>query len=379
MRKQCCIARKCWRTAIDISSMTPDEETGAACLTKMSDASSFLQEEGGADADCPSEWESFWGACMILQRGSESKTSPAIMTQQQTNKLGLQAPKAATPSTHARFVKAKANAELKISKQAPSTQKPSSIMLAPGIAPRPSRCGECSGCLRIDCGVCEACKDKPRFGGKGLLKRVCVHRTGCGAFPAVPGLLSLAVQTSAESSATSEATSDGKDGSETDEAEAEQHQAKAARLSPSTEASPCSSLSRSLSPFSAASVGCAEPTGALPPRATAPRYADVPHKLQGTVSNAALPGPVLHPQPSMNQMQQGALLQPINTGAMAAASPSPMVWLPASAPMVHSSKPAAKRKRKKGETKPSYKWRPTIALGSFGMMPSGMLSSMGHA
>ena len=38
------------------------------------------------------------------------------------------------------------------------------------------RCGECEGCTRDDCGGCQACADKPKFGGKGTKKRACVMR-----------------------------------------------------------------------------------------------------------------------------------------------------------------------------------------------------------
>ena len=38
------------------------------------------------------------------------------------------------------------------------------------------RCGECEGCMKDDCGDCAACRDKPRFGGKGTKKRACVAR-----------------------------------------------------------------------------------------------------------------------------------------------------------------------------------------------------------
>ena len=38
------------------------------------------------------------------------------------------------------------------------------------------RCGECEGCMRDDCGKCEICKDKPRFGGLGRLKKACIYR-----------------------------------------------------------------------------------------------------------------------------------------------------------------------------------------------------------
>jgi hypothetical protein len=38
------------------------------------------------------------------------------------------------------------------------------------------RCGECEGCTRDDCGSCQACADKPRFGGKGTKKKACTER-----------------------------------------------------------------------------------------------------------------------------------------------------------------------------------------------------------
>ena len=38
------------------------------------------------------------------------------------------------------------------------------------------RCGECTSCLRRDCGVCANCRDKPRFGGNGVRKRACMER-----------------------------------------------------------------------------------------------------------------------------------------------------------------------------------------------------------
>ena len=38
------------------------------------------------------------------------------------------------------------------------------------------RCGECEGCTRDDCGACQACADKPRFGGKGTKKKACTER-----------------------------------------------------------------------------------------------------------------------------------------------------------------------------------------------------------
>ncbi len=38
------------------------------------------------------------------------------------------------------------------------------------------RCGICDGCTAIDCGECNFCQDKPKFGGTGVLKQCCVHR-----------------------------------------------------------------------------------------------------------------------------------------------------------------------------------------------------------
>lgn len=43
-------------------------------------------------------------------------------------------------------------------------------------ASKSRRCGECEGCMRDDCGNCAACRDKPRFGGKGSKKKACVAR-----------------------------------------------------------------------------------------------------------------------------------------------------------------------------------------------------------
>ena len=44
-------------------------------------------------------------------------------------------------------------------------------------ATKSRRCGECEGCMRDDCGVCPACRDKPRFGGKGSKKKACIARS----------------------------------------------------------------------------------------------------------------------------------------------------------------------------------------------------------
>ena len=42
---------------------------------------------------------------------------------------------------------------------------------ARSTAQKTRRCGECEGCNREDCSNCEACKDKPKFGGKGTKKQ----------------------------------------------------------------------------------------------------------------------------------------------------------------------------------------------------------------
>eukprot|EP00096_Caligus_rogercresseyi_P010951 TRINITY_DN414_c0_g1_i1.p1 TRINITY_DN414_c0_g1~~TRINITY_DN414_c0_g1_i1.p1 ORF type:complete len:876 (-),score=342.27 TRINITY_DN414_c0_g1_i1:817-3444(-) len=43
-------------------------------------------------------------------------------------------------------------------------------------AAKTRRCGECENCNREDCNKCDACRDKPRNGGKGLKKQACIYR-----------------------------------------------------------------------------------------------------------------------------------------------------------------------------------------------------------
>lgn len=43
-------------------------------------------------------------------------------------------------------------------------------------APRLSRCGVCVACTAHDCGVCKNCRDKFKFGGRGIKKQACVRR-----------------------------------------------------------------------------------------------------------------------------------------------------------------------------------------------------------
>jgi hypothetical protein len=38
------------------------------------------------------------------------------------------------------------------------------------------RCGKCDECLVGDCGYCASCRDKPKFGGRGLRKQACLTR-----------------------------------------------------------------------------------------------------------------------------------------------------------------------------------------------------------
>ncbi|KYN05968.1 DNA (cytosine-5)-methyltransferase PliMCI [Cyphomyrmex costatus] len=38
------------------------------------------------------------------------------------------------------------------------------------------RCGVCENCHQPECGICPACKDMPKFGGKGIQKQACIRR-----------------------------------------------------------------------------------------------------------------------------------------------------------------------------------------------------------
>lgn len=49
-------------------------------------------------------------------------------------------------------------------------------------AAKTRRCGECEGCSRDDCGKCDACKDKPKFGGKYHKKKWFMNRVMYGCF-----------------------------------------------------------------------------------------------------------------------------------------------------------------------------------------------------
>ena len=41
---------------------------------------------------------------------------------------------------------------------------------------RSKRCGTCIGCTAFDCQQCRFCKDMPKYGGPGKLKKSCSHR-----------------------------------------------------------------------------------------------------------------------------------------------------------------------------------------------------------
>ena len=53
---------------------------------------------------------------------------------------------------------------------------PDQAALAKREKRRGPRCKKCPGCLREDCGECRTCRDKPKFGGIGILKQACLHR-----------------------------------------------------------------------------------------------------------------------------------------------------------------------------------------------------------
>ena len=38
------------------------------------------------------------------------------------------------------------------------------------------RCGKCYECMAGDCGECASCRDKVKFGGRGLRKQACLSR-----------------------------------------------------------------------------------------------------------------------------------------------------------------------------------------------------------
>ena len=57
----------------------------------------------------------------------------------------------------------------------PATPPSSAKKTAPARS-RSRRCNECDGCTREDCGNCEMCKDRPKFGGENKKKQACLMR-----------------------------------------------------------------------------------------------------------------------------------------------------------------------------------------------------------
>mmetsp|Transcript_4542 Transcript_4542/g.14551 ORF Transcript_4542/g.14551 Transcript_4542/m.14551 type:complete len:225 (-) Transcript_4542:320-994(-) len=47
-----------------------------------------------------------------------------------------------------------------------------------------NKCGACPACFAPDCGQCLECLDKPKFGGKGVRKKLCRRRLCRGPTPA---------------------------------------------------------------------------------------------------------------------------------------------------------------------------------------------------
>lgn len=61
----------------------------------------------------------------------------------------------------------------------PRNQKPNPPNPEPRTSyagPKRIRCGECLGCLAIECGTCIECKRKTKFGGDGSSKQCCINR-----------------------------------------------------------------------------------------------------------------------------------------------------------------------------------------------------------
>lgn len=50
------------------------------------------------------------------------------------------------------------------------------IIICIYVGKKRKRCGECTGCVAVDCGSCKFCSDKPKFGGRGKKKKPCINR-----------------------------------------------------------------------------------------------------------------------------------------------------------------------------------------------------------
>ena len=44
------------------------------------------------------------------------------------------------------------------------------------VSRKRTRCGDCDGCAASECRKCRYCCDKPKYGGKGVLKQCCILR-----------------------------------------------------------------------------------------------------------------------------------------------------------------------------------------------------------
>ncbi len=44
------------------------------------------------------------------------------------------------------------------------------------VVGRRKRCGSCNGCVAKDCKKCNYCFDKPKYGGRGVLKQCCINK-----------------------------------------------------------------------------------------------------------------------------------------------------------------------------------------------------------
>ena len=45
-----------------------------------------------------------------------------------------------------------------------------------GAGQKRVRCGECVGCTSLNCKSCKYCRDNPKYGGPGKLKKACIQR-----------------------------------------------------------------------------------------------------------------------------------------------------------------------------------------------------------
>ena len=148
IRKQSCLERKCRQpmaAPTPGSGLRPGPIVVASSTPAVQLTTTVLGAPSAAKARssmAPQEFEQFWSAvqcCMLLQGGSAAADAHAAMLEQ----------------IHEARSAAKASAQ----------------------RARTNRCGACAGCLRGDCGACKNCRDKPKFGGKGIKKHQCKPTT----------------------------------------------------------------------------------------------------------------------------------------------------------------------------------------------------------